>query len=309
MFLHIFSNNANFACHCQYSMIQFEKSSLEKIFSKRKRRKTNESKKNFNRARFVLLRTMFTYGCTACFVSAQNRNRRLPTAVLSTHTMFPSFVVKDLTDRILPFKKHWEQQNIFFDALYTGYMASSDQIDKVLKLKSLLKEDGITIVDPAMADNGKLYIGFDQSIIKGMKKLCKNADVILPNITEACFLTGTEFKENYDKEYILSLMEKLSKICPVCVVTGVKFDQKQLGVAYFDGKETKFCFEKLQPKFYHGTGDIFASVFAGTYIKDKNLAKSCKNACKFVAQSIKDTLDDQDHFYGVHFENNLCKLK
>lgn len=233
----------------------------------------------------------------------------LPTAVLSTHTMFPSFVVKDLTDRILPFKKHWEQQNIFFDALYTGYMASSDQIDKVLKLKSLLKEDGITIVDPAMADNGKLYIGFDQSIIKGMKKLCKNADVILPNITEACFLTGTEFKENYDKEYILSLMEKLSKICPVCVVTGVKFDQKQLGVGYFDGKETKFCFEKLQPKFYHGTGDIFASVFAGTYIKDKNLAKSCKNACKFVAQSIKDTLDDQDHFYGVHFENNLCKLK
>ena len=120
----------------------------------------------------------------------------LPSAVLSTHTSgFTNFTVHDLTDEMPKIINHWIDENIRFDAIYTGYIGNKVQFDYILDNKDrLLNEGGLFIVDPAMADNGKMYYGLDEFIVLGMKKMCMQADYILPNITEACFLTGIEYK-------------------------------------------------------------------------------------------------------------------
>ena len=144
----------------------------------------------------------------------------LPSAVLSTHTGgFSGYTVNDLSEDFPNIKKHWLKEGISFDAIYTGYLGSTKQIDYVVDIFDTLKrKDAKIIVDPAMADNGKLYWGFDEEYVKGMRYLCSKADIILPNITEACFLTGVEYKETYDKEYIDTLVLKLSEICKGTVI-------------------------------------------------------------------------------------------
>ena len=135
----------------------------------------------------------------------------IPTAVLSTHTMFSGFTVKDLTDQIDPITKHWQDEKIDFDAIYTGYLGSFEQIDLMKKMFGEFKTDkSITFVDPAMGDHGKLYPAFDEKFAKHMATLCAEADIIVPNITEACFMTGTEYKEDYDEAYVKELLKKLS---------------------------------------------------------------------------------------------------
>ena len=137
----------------------------------------------------------------------------LPTAVLSTHTMFQNFTCKDLDDQILPIAKHWKDENITFDAFYTGYLASAQQIDKVLKLiNSLKREADLVIVDPAMADNGKLYPAFDSGFPKEMARLAAQADIVLPNITEACLMTDTPYRESYDEQFAKEVVKKLAEL-------------------------------------------------------------------------------------------------
>ena len=137
----------------------------------------------------------------------------LPTAVLSTHTMFQNFTVKDLTDQIEPIAAHWKQENIAFEAVYTGYLGSFEQIDLMKQFFDDFKTDrNFIFVDPAMADNGKLYTGFDEAFAKHMATLCAKADVVVPNITEACFMTGVEYRETYDEVYVRKLLKKLAEI-------------------------------------------------------------------------------------------------
>ena len=137
----------------------------------------------------------------------------LPSAVLSNHTGgFSGWTFADLTEEIPKIREQWEKENLSFEAVYTGYLGSAKQIDYVLDvIKSRMNKGGKFICDPAMADNGKLYAGFDDNFVNAMKKLISNADIILPNITEACFLTGAEYRETYDKAYIDELLNKLSK--------------------------------------------------------------------------------------------------
>ena len=137
----------------------------------------------------------------------------IPTAVLSTHTMFKNFTCKDLDDQILPIAKHWKSEGLSFDAFYTGYLASAAQIDKVINLIEDLKNDkSLVIVDPAMADNGKLYPAFDENFPKEMAKLCAVADIALPNITEACYLTGTPYRETYDEAFAKEVERNITAI-------------------------------------------------------------------------------------------------
>ena len=152
----------------------------------------------------------------------------IPTAVLSTHTMFKNFTCKDLDDQILPIAEHWKNEGITFDAFYTGYLASAQQIAKVIKLIDDLKTDGnLVIIDPAMADNGKLYPAFDEEFPKEMAKLCAKADIVLPNITEACYLTGTPYREEYDENFVKEVVEKLAaQGAKKVVLTGARFNGK-----------------------------------------------------------------------------------
>lgn len=236
----------------------------------------------------------------------------LPTAVLSTHTMFKGFTVKDLDDQILPISEHWEKEKIRFDGIYTGYLASAAQIDKVIESISMFRDENTLVaVDPAMADNGKLYPAFDKDFPKEMARLCAIADVILPNITEAAFLTGREYREQYDEKYVKDIVYDLAKAgAKKVVLTGVTLGGRY-GVLMYDKSMNFFDFyeqEKI-PASYHGTGDIFSSVFVGAVMRGKDECDAVRIAADFTAECIEVTLKDiGESYYGVEFERVLPKL-
>jgi pyridoxine kinase len=171
----------------------------------------------------------------------------IPTAVLSTHTMFKNFTCKDLDDQILPIAEHWKSEGIEFDAFYTGYLASAQQIDKVIKLISELRKDGnLVIIDPAMADNGKLYPAFNDEFPKEMAKLCAIADIVLPNITEACYLTGTPYREEYDEAFAKEVVEKLAaQGAKKVVLTGASYGGKYGVLLYDSEKDEYFVYQQF----------------------------------------------------------------
>ena len=235
----------------------------------------------------------------------------LPSAILSTHTAgFTGFTFRDLTDDIDKIVDHWAKENIFFDSIYTGYLGSVDQIDKVIHIADTrLKEGAPVIVDPAMADNGVLYSIFDLEFVKNMKRLCDKADVILPNITEACFLTGTEYKESYDEAYILDLVKKLAVNDEQTVVlTGVSYKNDTTGVVVYKGGELQYYEHEKIAQGCHGTGDVYASAFVGALMNDKTAYEAAAIAADYTVACIKNTQGDKDHWYGVKFEPVLGKL-
>ena len=232
----------------------------------------------------------------------------LPTAVLSTHTAFEGFTFRDLTDDIAPISAHWKKEGIDFDCIYTGYLGSRRQIDLVASLRKHLKKGGLFIADPAMADNGKLYPGFASGFPLDMKRLIAVADAVLPNVTEACLLTGTEYRENGDKEYIDGLIGKLKEICGgTIVLKGLTYQSGEIGVAVAKrGEETKYYFHERLPRMSHGTGDIYASVFTGALCRGSDAFSAAKLAADFTAKAIAAT--EPEHFYGVRFEKALPYL-
>ena len=148
----------------------------------------------------------------------------LPSAVLSTHTAgFSGYTFRDLTEDMPSIKEHWKKEGINFSAIYTGYLGSTKQIEYVENIfADVATDDCVKIVDPAMADNGNLYPGFDKEFVDAMKGLCGKADYIVPNITEACFLTDMEYKTEYDRAYVDLLLKSLSDIgCKNIILTGI----------------------------------------------------------------------------------------
>ena len=232
----------------------------------------------------------------------------LPTAMLSTHTGgFQKPAVLQLASAMPGIREHWQRENITFDAIYTGYLGSIHAIEETEKIiDTLLAPDGIVVVDPAMADNGKLYSGFDEAYMQAMAGLCRKADIILPNITEAAMLTGLPYEENLTEVYIDSLLRELHHPCTV--LTGVGFCEEETGIAILDhGKRSDYRHRKLA-KSCHGTGDLFASCFVGAMLRDKSLPESAKIAADTVCSSIRETVSNPAHWYGVKFETALGQL-
>lgn len=235
----------------------------------------------------------------------------LPSAVLSTHTAgFSGFTFRDLTDDMPGILSHWQKENILFDAIYTGYLGSEKQIDYVLDIfQKASKEDTVTVVDPAMADNGKLYSIFDMKYVEAMKRLCQAADYILPNITEACFLTGVEYRTQYDKVYIDVILSKLTLLgCKNIVLTGVSYQEGETGVVVYENGEYSYFSHSLLPNSCHGTGDIYASAFVGAYMRGNGAFTSAKIAAEYTMECIKATAKLENHWYGAAFELALPKL-
>ena len=167
----------------------------------------------------------------------------LPSAVLSTHTGgFSGYTFRDLTEDLPLISNHWQKEKISFDGIYTGYIGSTKLIEYIKNIIDAFKTDNqLVVVDPAMADHGKLYYGFDEAFVDEMKTLCAKADYIVPNITEACFLTGTPYFEKYTKADIESLLIKLSNLGPKYVVlTGISFEEGLLGAAMYDSISGEF---------------------------------------------------------------------
>lgn len=250
----------------------------------------------------------------------------LPTAILSNHTAFSSFSFLDLTDKIPEILNEWKKQGFHFDAIYTGYLGSIKQIDLVHKiLDEFAQNDTLAVIDPCMADNGKLYTGFSQDFVKQMAKLCGRANVILPNMTEACFLVN----QDYDflvqtNESITKVMAKLLSLgAKQVILKGVEFSKEKIGVAYcsqklFDNnfstnennmEDMNIYFHHRYDENFHGTGDVFASAVTGALVLKKDIKDAVKIACDFVQESIECTLLNPDYnWYGVDFESALRNL-
>lgn len=234
----------------------------------------------------------------------------LPSAILSTHTSgFKDFTVLDLTDEMPKIIEHWIKEGIKFDAIYTGYIGDFRQFKYVLKCKEyLLKENGLFIVDPAMADYGKLYPALNETIIDGMKLICSIADYIIPNITEACFLTKNKYKEEYDEKYIQELLEDLHKYgAKNIILTGVSYEKGKIGAVYYNGDKTASYFSQKIVKSYHGTGDIFSSIIVGNIMNNIDIKDNLKDAVDFIVDAILNTINDSTHNYGVKFEELLYR--
>lgn len=234
----------------------------------------------------------------------------LPTAVLSTHTAFPSFTFKDLTDEIKPIGETLKSLNIDFDALYTGYLGSAEQVKYVEDFIDKFKnEDTFVLVDPAMADNGKMYSGFTEDFADSMAHLCAKADLIVPNLTEASLMLHIPYKEQYDEVYIKEVLVKLTDLgAKSAAISGVSFNDNEIGFYLYDSKTKEFSYyfnEKL-PVLYHGTGDVFASSTLAAHMNGLGLFESLSLAADFTLEAMKYTIKDENsRFYGVNFEEAL----
>lgn len=235
----------------------------------------------------------------------------LPSAILSTHTAgFSGFTFRDLTDDMPEIQKHWQKENIKFEAIYTGYLGSTKQVAYVKDiLKTMGSDTCVRIVDPAMADNGKLYPAFDMEYVEAMKDLCAFANILLPNITEACFMAGVEYKESYNEEYVENLLLNLSKLgAKTIVLTGVGYVPEKTGVVvYENGKISYYEHDKIS-KGCHGTGDIYASAFTGAIMNNRSVFEAAKIAADYTVKCIINTQGEPDHWYGAKFETAIRDL-
>ena len=237
----------------------------------------------------------------------------LPTAVLSTHTMFKNFTCKDLSDQIDPIAAHWKSEDVKFDAIYTGYLGTIEQIDQIKNLfHSFRDENTLIIVDPVMADNGKLYPAFDMEYAKKNAELCAEADIIVPNITEAAFMTGMEYREEYDIEYVKELLKGLNELgAGISVLTGVSLEKGKTGVMGYD-RETKEYYTYQNDRIdaaYHGTGDLFSSTCVGEIMKGRSWQDAMRIAADYTAHTIDVTLKNpRKPWYGVDFEATIPEL-
>jgi len=237
----------------------------------------------------------------------------LPTAILSTHTGgFTGYTFRDLTCDMESFFRHWQKEGFCFDALYTGYLGSLEQLDIVERFFDAFQtKKNLTLVDPVMGDHGVLYSRFDDKMVQGIRRLLKRADVIVPNMTEAAFLTGTPYQHDlHDEKEIRQLCEKLMALGPKKVVlTGVRPDAEHLGPACFDGNRLHIYAPRHVPKQYDGTGDVFASVLLGGLLQGLSLENSAELAADFTRACVEvSMLNGTDMHHGVDFESQMGNL-
>ena len=239
----------------------------------------------------------------------------LPTAVLSTHTGgFSGFTYRDLTDDIVPICDHWQTLDLSFSSIYTGFLGSFEQIALTERLFETFKKPGtLILVDPVMADNGELYGIYSKDMVKGMAGLCKKADIIVPNLTEASFMLDVPYVgDSYDKAYIENLLKKLAETGPEKVVlTGISFDGGKLGAAVYDKNENSFSYSFCDrvEGYFHGTGDVFGSSLLAALENGFPLSRAAEIAVDYTQKCILKTVElGQEIRYGVAFELVLPHL-
>ncbi|MDA3049997.1 pyridoxamine kinase [Campylobacter sp. JMF_02 ED1] len=238
----------------------------------------------------------------------------LPTAVLSMHTGFSGFTFRDLTKDLRPIMSHWHEHGVEFDGIYTGFLGSQEQIALISELFMEFGGSGKTIlVDPCMGDNGEFYPGFDSDFARMMALLCASADVITPNITEACAMVGVKYREKAEREFIFDLLEGLKDLgASKVILKGINYISEQCGVFSYDAKDGRVSeyFHELLPVKYNGTGDIFASVAFGAIMRGKSLQTAIRIAADFVVSAMKETMSDSEwrRSDGVKFELVIPEL-
>lgn len=229
----------------------------------------------------------------------------LPTAVLSTHTAFPAPAVTDLTDHARATLDHWEKVGANFDGILTGYLANPAQAALARDLISRFGGgDTAVITDPAMGDHGKLYSGLSPEMIPAMQELCVQADLCLPNLTEAALMTGIPYEDRADLDYCRKLARGMLDLgCKAVMLTGAETGPGELGWYFADGTGETFGGRQRIGRSCHGTGDLFAAITAGGILQGMTPGDAGMLAAEFIARAITDTPEDSR--WGVAFENHL----
>ena len=233
----------------------------------------------------------------------------IPTAVLSTHTAFSKFTFCDLTNEIQKISDTFLDLDIDFDAIYTGYLGSFEQLSLVSDFIDRFGGKAKVVIDPVMADNGHLYKGFTQEFAFSMAKLCAKADLIIPNLTEASFMLGIPYQPDYDEAYIRDVLKKLTDLgAKSAALTGIGFNDGEIGVYMYDSISGEYYhyFNERLPAAFHGTGDVYASATVGAMMRGFSTQESLSIAVDYTLLTMKKTLEDPNHrFYGVNFEEAL----
>ena len=237
----------------------------------------------------------------------------LPTAVLSSHTLFPHPAVCDLTDQIPHIAAHWGEIGVRFDGIYTGYLGSPEQLDLISDFIDSFRRDGFVFIDPVMGDHGRLYSRFTPAFVGRMASLCAKADIIVPNLTEACLLLGIPYiGEDYTESEIRDILRGLTGLgARKAIVTGISFAPEKLGAYAYDSLSGDFVsyFGERVTGSFHGTGDIFASVCVGALAGGRTLEEAIRTAVEFTCECIRQTVDEtRDKAFGVNFERALPLL-
>ena len=237
----------------------------------------------------------------------------LPTALLSTHTAFSEYTFKDLSDQIAPITNVWKNEGVAFDAIYTGYLGTIGQIKQVTEIfRTFGTRDNLIFVDPVMADLGRLYPAFDMEYVKANVELCRYADIIVPNITEASFMTGMDYRENYSEHYIRELLKRLSDFgARIAVLTGVSLEPGKTGIMGYDRETGEFYVYQNRriDSSFHGTGDGFSSVAVGEMMRGKDWKEAMRIAADYTVRTIEATINNPDKpWYGVDFESTIAEL-
>ena len=240
----------------------------------------------------------------------------LPTAILSTHSGgFGKFFLHDLTGSMEEYANHWKSIGLEFDCVYTGFLGSAQQIDMTAKFIDDFRrtQNQLVVVDPVMADHGKLYKTYTLEMQKKMKLLVEKADIITPNMTEACFLLEEPFiNGSIDNQEIKRILKKLSDFGPdIVVITSVKgYNGSFYNIGYKRSDDTfwKVDYEQI-PSQYPGTGDIFTSVFTGCLLNGDNLPVAMDKATQFLSHAVRMTYECKtSEREGVLLEKALGRL-
>lgn len=247
----------------------------------------------------------------------------LPTAVLSAQTGYPSYYCDDYTDRMEFIYREWEKMQVHFDGIYTGFLSGEHQIEKVLEfLDIFLKKDTFLLVDPVMGDNGVRYPFFTTEIVSAMKELTFRADIITPNLTELCLLTGTDYrmiKEMTEERHLVTVAEQMARNLMTggtreVIVTGIRFrdeknGQEMMGNLAVIKEEASFSAFPFIGESFSGTGDLFASVIAGGRARGDALSESMELAGNMIERSIGDSVRaGVPRNDGVDYEKYLWML-
>lgn len=239
----------------------------------------------------------------------------LPTALLSTHTGgFTGFTFLDLTEEMRGILAHFERADIRFDMLYTGYFGSVEQLSLVADAKNtLLLAGGSVLVDPVLGDGGKLYSIYDDAFVCAMREFVRGADLITPNVTEACLLADVPYtSDRYDPERMEEILTRLSALgCGSAVITGVHFGENDIGIVYRNfasGEKFTLAAPRTDAPL-HGTGDVFTSALAGYLLAGFDARAALTRTVSFIAECIEKTEGSLPaHWYGVKFEDSLYRI-
>ncbi|MGN1138377.1 MAG: pyridoxamine kinase [Ruminococcus sp.] len=235
----------------------------------------------------------------------------VPTSIFSNHTGFDSFYFTDYTEHMNSYIDEWVKLDLHFNGILTGFLGSPTQIDIVKRFLKLFKsENNITVIDPVMGDYGNLYPTYSPKLAEQMSSLVPYADILTPNLTEACILTGTEYKSDIDEKELTDICEKLSNMGPKkIVISGLERDNDLENFIYEQGKPPQIIREHKVGPCRSGTGDVFSSIIAADAVNGVDFTSSVKHASSFIAKVLRRTVElDLPKTDGICFEEYLQEI-